>query len=292
MQIRVPDGRSLDVLDTGGPGVPVVFHSGTPGGLVPFPPTVAAAAAVGLRWISYARPGYGGSTPQPGRRVADAAADTAAVLDALGLDEFVTYGWSGGGPHALACGALLPGRCRAVGVVAGVAPYDAEGLDFLAGMGSDNIEEFGLALQGRAALEPFLKEAVAGLVDVTADQTVASMGDLLPPVDVAALTGEVAEWFAASCRVAVSLGPHGWLDDDLAFTQPWGFDLGALEVPVTVWQGGQDLMVPLAHGHWLAAHVPGSTARLLPEHGHISLTEGVLPLVLEDLAQAVGTTGA
>lgn len=284
MLVRTSDGRDLDVLDTGGDGLPVVYHSGTPGGLVPFAPTVAAARQAGLRWISFSRPGYGESSPHPGRTVADAAADTATVLDALGLDDFVTYGWSGGGPHALAC-ALLGDRCRAIGVVAGVAPYDAEDLDFLDGMGEDNVEEFGLAVQGRDALLPFLTAAAADLATVTADDVVASLGNLIPPVDVAALTGEVAAWLAASFRQSVLHGPAGWLDDDLAFAGPWGFSLSDVDVPVTVWQGEQDLMVPLAHGRWLAAAIPGAQAQLLPDHGHVSLTEGVIPLVLADLAR-------
>lgn len=283
MLVRTEDGRDLDLLDTGGEGFPVVYHSGTPGGLVPFAPTVEAAQAVGLRWISYSRPGYGASSPRPGRTVADAAADTATVLDALGLGEFVTYGWSGGGPHALAC-ALLGDRCRAVALVASAAPRDAEGLDFLAGMGEDNIEEFGLALQGREALTPFLAAAAAELATVTADEIVASFGNLLPPVDAAALTGELAEWLAASCRHATLHGPGGWVDDDLAFTVPWGFSLADLTVPVSVWQGGQDLMVPLGHGHWLAANLPGARAHFLSDHGHVSLSEGVIPRVLADLA--------
>ncbi len=284
MLVRTPDGRDLDVLDTGGGGLPVIYHAGTPGGLVAFPPTIEAARAVGLRWISYARPGYAGSTPHPGRAVGDAAADTATVLDALGLTDFVTYGWSGGGPHALACAALLPPRCRGAALVASVAPWDAQGLDFLAGMGSDNLEEFGLAVEGRAALAPFLTDAAAGMVDVTAEGVVASLGDLVPAVDVNALTGDVAEWVAGSFRSAVSGGSDGWLDDDLAFVAAWGFAAEEVTVPTAVWQGGQDLMVPLEHGRWLASRIPGARQHLLPDHGHISLVRDVIPAVLADLA--------
>ena len=132
-------------------GLPLVLHEGTPVGLVLYPPTVQAARIRGLRVILAARPGYEGSTPRPGRRVVDVAGDTAAVLDELGADTFVTAGWSGGGPHALACAAALPGRCLAAASVAGVAPYQAEGLDWLAGMGPENIAEFGAA---RAAARP------------------------------------------------------------------------------------------------------------------------------------------
>ena len=136
-------GRQLEALAGGPPdGLTVVLHNGTPAGLMPAPAIAAAAAERGLRLVLYARPGYEGSTPDPGRRVAAAAADLAAVLDALGIAEFVTVGWSGGGPHALACAALLPGRCLAAATMAGAAPYQAEGLDWWQGMGSENLAEF------------------------------------------------------------------------------------------------------------------------------------------------------
>src|SRR5580658_3573538 len=144
-QVTVPaaGGRQLEALASGpADALAVVLHNGTPAGLVAAPPAAAAAAERGLRLMLYSRPGYGASTPDPGRRVCGAAADLAAVLDGLGVAEFVTVGWSGGGPHALACAALLPGRCLAAATMAGVAPYQAEGLDWLAGMGAENLEEF------------------------------------------------------------------------------------------------------------------------------------------------------
>jgi pimeloyl-ACP methyl ester carboxylesterase len=160
----LPDGRKLDVLIAGPPdGLPLVLHEGTPVGLVLYPPTVQAARVRGLRVILAARPGYEGSTPRPGHRVVDVAADTAAVLGELGADTFVTLGWSGGGPHTLACAAALPGRCLAAASIAGVAPYAAKGLDWLAGMGPENVDEFGAAVSGEAALTEFL-DRTAGLV--------------------------------------------------------------------------------------------------------------------------------
>ena len=156
--VRMADGRDIDVL-TAGPedGRPLVVHEGTPVGLVLNARLGNAAAERGLRPVLAARPGYERSTPRPGRRVGDVAADVAAVLDELGAREFVTIGFSGGGPHSLACAALLPERCLAAASVAGVAPYDAAGLDFMAGMGPENVEEFQLAARGAAALTPFLE---------------------------------------------------------------------------------------------------------------------------------------
>jgi pimeloyl-ACP methyl ester carboxylesterase len=274
-------------------GLPLVFHEGTPAGLVAFPPMVDAAADRGLRTVLYARPGYGASTTQPGRRVADAAADVAAVLDALGATEFVTAGWSGGGPHALACAALLPGRCRSAATIAGVAPRDADGLDWLAGMGDGNLAEFAATEAGEAELTKFLTEEAGQLRGVTADQVAAGLGDLVSDADKAVITGEFASFLAASFTAALTAGIDGWRDDDLAFNQDWGFGLSALGVdgaaPVAIWQGDQDRMVPFAHGQWLAAHIPGATVHLIPGAGHLTLIDR-FGLILDDLLGAAGVS--
>lgn len=228
LSVAAPDGRQLRVLVTGAAdGMPVVFHNGTPSGLVAFGPMAAAAADRGLRMVLYARPGYCGSTGQPGRRVADAAADVAAILDRLGTDRFVTAGWSGGGPHALACAALLPGRCVAAATMASVAPFDAEGLDWLAGMAPENLEEFGAAAAGEAELTGFLAAARTVLGDISADQIAAGLGELASAADRAVLTGDFAGYLAALMRSAMASGIEGWRDDDLAFTSGWGFDVGS-----------------------------------------------------------------
>ncbi len=285
LMVPTSDGRRLEVLVSGPvDGLPVVFHTGTPSGPVPYAPTTRAAADNGLRLVTFGRPGYGRSTPQPGRSVADVVADTVTVLDHLGAAEFVTMGHSGGGPHALACAALLPDRCLAAASVAGVAPWDAEGLDLMAGMGPENIEEFGLAMKGAVALTPFLESAGERLRSIEPAEVVEAFGGLVPEVDKLVLTGAVADYFADGFHKAFQTGIAGWLDDDLAFVRPWGFDLTEITVPVSVWQGAQDLMVPFAHGKWLAAHVPGATVHLYDEHGHLSLTEDHVPAILADLA--------
>jgi pimeloyl-ACP methyl ester carboxylesterase len=283
-------GRQLEVLVSGPEdGLPLVFHEGTPGGLVAFGPMVTAAADRGLRTVMYARPGYGASTPQPGRRVADAAADVTAVLDALGAGDFVTAGWSGGGPHALACAALLPGRCRAAATIAGVAPRQADGLDWLAGMGEENLAEFAAARAGEAKLTEFLTVAAAELRGITAEQVAAGLGDLVGDADKAVITGEFASYLAASFRAALASGIDGWRDDDLAFDQDWGFPLAA-DVPVAIWQGDQDRMVPFAHGDWLAAHVGGATPHLIAGAGHLSLAVDLFDEILDDLLRASGAS--
>jgi pimeloyl-ACP methyl ester carboxylesterase len=294
--VTVPDGRKIDVLIAGpADGLPLVLHEGTPVGLVLYPPTVRAAQARGLRVILAARPGYEGSTPRAGRRVVDVAGDTAAVLDELGADTFVTIGWSGGGPHTLACAAALPGRCLAAASVAGVAPYQAKGLDWLAGMGPENVDEFGAAAAGEAALTQFLDSAAVALGTVTGADVAQALGGLVIAADQAALTGEFADYVAAALRASMNTGIVGWRDDDLAFVKDWGFSLdpaldprGTPAAPVAIWQGDQDKMVPFAHGQWLAANIPGARAHLIPGEGHLSLTVSSLGRILDDLLDLAG----
>jgi pimeloyl-ACP methyl ester carboxylesterase len=290
LMVQTRDGRRLEVLTSGaGDGLPLLSHTGTPGGPAVFPPMAEAEAARGLRTVMYARPGYGDSTPQPGRRVADCAADAAAILDHLGADQFVTVGWSGGGPHALACAALLPGRCLAAASLAGVAPRRAEGLDWLAGMGPENIEEFSAAEEGGEALGQMLTAEAAELTDITGEQVAASMPGLLSPADRAVLTGDFADYLAASFRAALRRGIAGWRDDDLALAGDWGFAVADCSaVPTAVWQGDEDLMVPASHGAWLAAHLPGARVHWRPGEGHLTFAAGPYGLVLDDLLDLAG----
>jgi pimeloyl-ACP methyl ester carboxylesterase len=266
------DGRTLDVFQGGDPGgAALVMHHGTPSDATTFAGWHEICAAQHMRLICVSRPGYAGSTRLAGRNVAQAAHDTAAVLDQLGIDRFITAGWSGGGPHALACAALLRGRCRAAATLAGVAPYGEPDLDFLAGMGPENIEEFGLAIQGEAPLRASQQQNAEVLRHITGTELADAFGGLIPAVDRDALTGAYADEMAAVMRRALAPGFDGPIDDDLAFTRPWGFAVTDITVPVTVWQGDLDLMVPFAHGQWLARHIPGAQAKLLSGDGHISL---------------------
>jgi pimeloyl-ACP methyl ester carboxylesterase len=274
--ITTPDGRRLEFW-TAGPedGLPLVYHGGTPSAAVPFETRDRAAAAAGLRLVTYSRPGYGASTPRADLDhewcVADDVTDTVTILDALGIGEFVTLGWSGGGPRALACAALLPDRCRAACSLAGVAPYGADGLDWTAGMGPENVRDFEAALAGRAALQPLVEAQVAEMADGTAEVIAEVFGQLVDEVDAAALTGDIAEYLAASNRRASLQGAVGLLEDNLVETRPWGFDVTRITVPVSIWQGAHDLMVPFGHGAWLADHVAGARVHLFDDEGHVSL---------------------
>lgn len=296
LHVPAPDGRTLEVLVAGpDDGFPLVFHHGTPQAAVADPRLEKAAADRNLRVVSYSRPGYGASPPRPlGARtatIADDAADTAVILDHLGLGEFVTVGWSGGGPRALACAAVLPDRCRAATSGVGLVPpaeYDGDVRD---GMGEENVAEFTAALAGEEALSRLLEDFAPAVFAVTGDEVADSLGSLAPPVDRAALTGEIAEWLASTFRRAGVQGIVGWLHDDLALLRPWGFGVGDITVPVSIWQGTEDMMVPFAHAQWLAAHVPGARAHLVQGEGHLSLMAR-MPVILDDLLDQAGLPSA
>jgi len=286
--VPAPGGRTLRVLEAGDlEGAVVVVHHGTPGGRLLHRPWVQDAASKGLRLVAFDRPGYGGSSPRPGRTVADVAQDVAAILDALGAERFATWGASGGGPHALACGALLPERCAAVATLAGVAPYDAEGLDWVAGQGEANLEEWDAVRAGREAIEAFCAAEADEMVAATPEQLVAALRTLLSPPDVAVVDGELGDHLVASMRDALGGGVEGWVDDDLAILAPWGFDPADVAVPVLLWQGEQDLMVPSAHGRWLAGRIPGVEAHLSSQDGHLTLGTTRLPGIHAWLAERI-----
>ncbi|MFY9577686.1 MAG: alpha/beta fold hydrolase, partial [Gaiellaceae bacterium] len=209
--------------------------------------------------------------------VADAAADVRAIADALGIERLAVWGVSGGGPHALACAALLPDRVAGVASLGSVAPTDADGLDWFAGMGQTNLEEFAAAQQGHEALEEYFGPRARE--PVTAEGLLQGLRSLLTDVDAAALTGELGEYLAENMSGAVGQGVDGWRDDDLAFVKPWGFSVEEIRVPVQLWHGEQDHFVPFTHGEWLAARIPDVDARLHPEDGHMTLMQRRIPEV-------------
>lgn len=284
-----PDDRRIEVLLGGdADGFPLLFHGGSPSAVAADRTVDEAVRAAGLRLVTYSRPGYGDSDPRPSAGAyADDVADSVALLDHLGIGEFVTMGWSGGGPRALACAALLPDRCRGAVSLAGVAPYHAEGLDWFAGMAEENWDEYHAAEQGPEAYEAFVVEHLLPMLAATPDEVAEAMGGLVTPVDKAVITDDFADWLSRTFHRAGAQGAVGVRDDGLAAVAPWGFDLADIRVPVAIWQGRQDAMVPFAHGEWLAAHVPGARAHLRDDEGHLSLVHE-LPTVLADLREIAG----
>ena len=267
-----PGGRRLDVASIGPvTGRTVVLHHGTPGTASLVRLVADVVDEFNLFVVSVSRPGYGASTRRAGRAVGSVVEDVHVALDALGRDRYLAVGWSGGGPHALACAALGAPRCVAAWSLAGVAPVDA-GFDWTDGMGPENLEEFALAREAGPAYEAFMAETAAAFAAATPSSVIALFGGLLSPVDRAALDGEdVRSLMAASMREAFATGWRGFYDDDRAMLKPWGFDLAAIAVPVAIWYGEHDLMVPPTHGRWLGATIPDATSSYFADDGHVSL---------------------
>jgi pimeloyl-ACP methyl ester carboxylesterase len=274
-EVQFADGRVLTVHDTGVPGGPgsltLVWHHGSPQTGALLEPLVSAAAERGIRLVSYGRPGYGGSSARPGRDVASAAEDARQVADALGLERFAVIGASGGGPHVLACAALLPDRVAGAVCLAGLAPL-TDAFDWYAGMVSDG----GLraAVDGRAARA---RHAATEVFDPS----------VFTPDDWAALRGAWSS-LGADAERAGAAGPDGLIDDDVAFVTPWGFDVADIAAPVLLVQGGQDRVVPPAHAEWLLRASPSAELWLRPRDGHISVLDAI-PVAMDWLCAQGGS---
>ncbi|HEX5117229.1 MAG TPA: alpha/beta hydrolase [Pseudonocardiaceae bacterium] len=259
--LDLPDGRTLHVYDVGPKDatVTVYYHHGTPNTGAPPEPLFPAAERLGIRWLSHDRPGYGPSTAQPGRSFGSVADDVARVADSRGVERFAVLGSSGGGPHALACAALLPDRVRSVATLAGLAPYDAEGLDFFAGMAPASEAEMRAALGGPDELRRVLTEP--------ADEDGESV---FTDADNAVLAGDWA-WIGRIAGEAMRSGFAGMVDDDLCIARPWGFQLTDVVAPALLTHGLADRMVPCTHSEWVADRLPSAELRLMPGDGHISV---------------------
>lgn len=286
--VRAADGRRL-CAELSGPaeGALVVFHMGTPGSRRLWEKHVEEGARRGLRHVCCSRPGYEGSDRRPGRSFADCAADTAAVADELGVEEFYVVGGSTGGDYALACAALLPQRVISAAALAGFAPRLAAGLDWTAGMDDLNLQEFEALRAGEEALRRYIEASVEGYGRIrSAAHLVSEMQGALCEPDRDVLAGSFLDFQLRGCRRVAQNGVWGWFDDDHAIWGEWGFDPARIEVPVSIWHGGQDRFVPPAHGEWLGANVPAARLHLLPDEGHLSLWARHYGAVLDELIAA------
>ena len=262
--VKTADGRTLAVEDAGDRyGPPVLVHVGSPNSRHLYGRTVTDATARGLRLISYDRPGYGESTPQPGRTMADCAADVRAICAALGIERLVTWGLSGGGPNVLACAALLPDLVAAAASLCSPAPYDAEGLDWLAGMGPGAEEDVRVMFGDRDLARAAFTEEREQLLAASPAELAQQRKKTSPDADLAFLTDE-----ATCVQQALAAGIEGFYSDNWAQLIPWGFDVAEISVPVLLLHGRRDESVPAAHGQWLASRIPGVEARFYDNEGH------------------------
>jgi pimeloyl-ACP methyl ester carboxylesterase len=278
--VRCADGRRLAVKVSGHPtGHPVFILHGTPGSRVgPFPKS-RVLYELGVRLISFDRPGYGGSDRLNSRRVADVVPDVVAIADALGLDRFAVLGRSGGGPHALACAALLPERVTRAGVLVSLAPWAAEGLDWFAGMSDSNVREYTAAATSPEVLTAHLVQTAA-LIKADPTSHVITLDTEMPEADRRVVSDVgIRALLAQNFAEALRDSADGWIDDALAFCSPWGFDLADIKVPVLLWHGANDVFSPVAHARWLADQIPHAIMYIRPDTAHFAALE-VMPDVL------------
>ena len=284
--VTAPDGRQLSTQVYGDPdGRPVFLLHGTPGSRLGPHPRAAVLHRLGVRLIAFDRPGYGKSDRLEGRRVADAATDVLAIADAYGLDKFAIVGRSGGGPHALACAALLPDRLTKVAVLVSIAPRGAQGLDWYDGMTQFNVSEYMAAANGYQSLAA-RTEATAEAVRVNPASLLASLHPEMPDSDrrVVADPGiraQLLETYTEALRTSAD----GWIDDVLAFKMPWGFDPATISVPVLLWHGAVDNFSPVSHAMWLAERIASATVVVQAGAAHFSALD-VLPDILRWLSSA------
>jgi len=268
-QIETGDGRRLRVEIAGDSGCVVLAQVGTPNAGVLYDDWVRDAAARDVTLISYDRPGYGGSSPHPGRTVADCAADVGSISEAVGFDRCAVWGFSGGGPHALACAALLGDLVAAVATIGSPAPFDAPGLDYFAGQSEEAREDIELFLSDRPAWERKGESQREELLELSLDGFREQWSAGVSPADAAEFQSDFGDWLYQSVQAALAPGVAGWTDDNIATESPWGFDPAAISVPVKVWHGLDDRFTPIGHGRWLASTIPGAEAELRDGDGHL-----------------------
>ena len=286
---KLPDGRDFEYISNTGSGkaskvksdLAILMQHGTPGSCMYFKEWFKGSFSESLdvQLIATSRAGYGNSSRNAGRKVADDLLDQAALLDYLEIKSFVAIGHSGGGPHAI--NMTRDARCKGAITLAGVGEFGRSDLNFLEGMGPENEDEFGEAMKGEAAIAKWMNQNATGFQKISGADVIVAFGGLIGEADKAALTAEFADEIAYGMRYGIEKSFYGWIDDDLAFVQKFGFDLAKIDKPVLLWQGDDDFMVPKAHGEWLSKKIATSKLNFVPGHGHLSLIKSYRDQILK-----------
>jgi pimeloyl-ACP methyl ester carboxylesterase len=286
VKVGTADDRNLDVLVAGArDAVPLVFHTPSPTGAVPFAPFISEVLSRGLSFVSYSRPGYGNSTPQPGRRVADAVDDVTTILASLGYDRFVAAGWAGGGHYSLACAALMPESCAAAAVIGNEAPLLEVGADWLFAISEDRLIDIRGA-QGDLADYDRSLQWMREIRPLTAEEWLCVDGNFGTPSD-PNVREQWCEWRAEMARRGFLRSVAGWRDDEVAAVRPWGFALSSITRPVAVWHGLDDRVVDVQHARWLVERLPTAEPHLIAGASHVAVGIDLWPCIVEDLAAKV-----
>ncbi|GAA3253192.1 alpha/beta fold hydrolase [Nonomuraea helvata] len=287
--VVAPDGRRLAVEERGKPdGTPVFYLHGTPGSRLGPSPRAQVLYRLGVRLITFDRPGYGLSDRMPNRTVASIAADVAAIADALEVDGFSVVGRSGGAPHALACAALLPERTRRAAALVSLAPHSAEGLDWFAGMAESNVFEYLVARAGPHLAATRLA-SLASQIRADPESKVLSIGQEGGRADRRIVSDHgLRRMMVRNFTEALRHSADGWVDDVLAFSSDWGFDPAVIRVPTLVWHGENDVFAPVGHARWLGRRIPNATVCIQRGLAHLdalSVLPRVLPWLTRELVE-------
>jgi pimeloyl-ACP methyl ester carboxylesterase len=280
--VKAPGGRALAVERSGHPtGKPVFLLHGTPGTLSGPRPRGIFLYRLGIQLITYNRPGYPGSDRVEKRQVADAADDVRIIADHLRIDQFSVIGRSGGAPHALACAADKQLRDRVIcsAALSSLAPYDAKDLVWSDGMAESNVRTYQEAERNLGALITTLNKR-AWQVRNNSQGLLAELWPELQDSDKHVI-GDIAlrRIIAETHAEALHESAYGWIDDVIALSRPWGFDVADITAPVLLWHGGDDKFSPASHTQWLQKRIPNSETSLQSGAAHFGAVE-ILPRVL------------
>ena len=268
--LKLPDGRCIEYIDNGvSSKSALILHHGTPTSMTVWGTWLAAAAEEGIRAIAFTRPGYASSDRKVGRSIIDANEDLVEILNQLAVEKFVSVGWSGGGPYALASGLL--NKCSGVQLIASVSPYDAEDFDWFQDQTPEMVEEAKISARSLEDSINFKENYYKEFRDMTAEQFLTEYAKRSSFESFETIYREFSKDLSFSMHEALRDGVIGYAEDEYAFLRNWGFETKEIQVPVLIWQGLDDLSVSPHMARWLNANISNPTLKLLEGQHHSSI---------------------